>query len=309
MPECLRYQDSGIKNGKFVGDYEVCTEIRGLAWKLYQGALNNSVLWYHQVFSSNEMNLSLEKKQVVITGGTKGIGLAIVKGFLLENAIVHVIARTTVNSDIFLKDCNAEKSSIFFYQCDTTNEQSVKKTVEEISANSNGRIDIVVANVGSGKSVTDPIPTSEHWNKIWDINFNTALNTARSFADVLRVSRGSLLFISSIAGVEVIGAPVDYSVAKSALNFLTKSLSRSLAPDIRVNAVVPGNVWAEDGTWGNKMREKPEQVQKMLDEKVPLKRFGTAEEIANLVLFISSPQASFITGGIFIIDGGQTTSI
>ena len=81
-----------------------------------------------------------------------------------------------------------------------------------------------------------------------------------------------------------------------------------MAPNARVNSVAPGNVWIENGTWDLKQRENPDGIQKLLNEKVPLNRFGLPEEIANLVLFLASERASFITGSCFVIDGGQTIS-
>jgi len=128
------------------------------------------------------------------------------------------------------------------------------------------------------------------------------------FSENLIENNGSLIFISSIAGMEFLGAPVVYSTAKSALISFAKSLSHKLAPKVRVNVVSPGNVWVKNGTWDIKMKENPEKVQNMLNEKVPLKRFGLPAEVSDLVLFLSSTKASFITGGCFVIDGGQTTS-
>jgi len=252
------------------------------------------------------VNLGLENKNVVITGGTRGIGLSIAKGFLAEEANVFIISR---NKDR-LKEERLEvdfPGKCFFYQADVTDEVSFSRVSSQILKAGHGRIDIVVANVGSGKSVSDPLSDTTSWNRIWDTNFNSALNTARIFHPFLSESKGSLLFISSIAGVEFIGAPTDYSTAKSALIAFSKTLSHRLAPSIRVNVIAPGNIFSEDGTWGEKMRENPDKVNEMLRTKVPLQRFGLPEEISDLVLYLSSARASFITGACFVIDGGQTT--
>jgi 3-oxoacyl-[acyl-carrier protein] reductase len=85
-------------------------------------------------------------------------------------------------------------------------------------------------------------------------------------------------------------------------------LSHKLAPEVRVNVIAPGNIWTPGGTWDLKQSENPESVKKMLMEKVPLQRFGKPEEVANLIVFLSSDKASFITGGCYVIDGGQTVS-
>ena len=252
------------------------------------------------------MELNLKDKVVLVTGGTRGIGFQISKDFLYEGAKVVVIAKNEPRENKSFSDLKAAfPDSLYFYACDVTDENSLKDCqnwcLQKLQA-----IDIVVANVGNGSSMQDAVTESGQWNKVWDINFTSALNTARVFSKELIRSNGVLLFISSIAGLEFIGAPVDYATAKSALIAFSKSLSYRLAPKVRVNVVVPGNVWTGEGTWFNKIRENPGIVQKMLIEKVPLQRFGQPKEISDVVLFLSSERASFITGSYFVVDGGQT---
>lgn len=254
------------------------------------------------ISSARKMNLGLANKNVVVTGGTRGIGLAIAKGFLQEGSTVHVLARSPLSQEV-MNISATHPGKFFFHSCDATDEYSLIATAEKI-----GDIDIVVANVGNGRSLQDPISPKEQWNNVWDINFNTALNSARVFSPALAASHGVLIFISSIAGSEFIGAPTDYSVAKSALASLSKNLSHRLAPNVRVNVVSPGNIYFENGTWHRKLQENPLAVKEMLDNKVPLKRFGMPEEVSDLVIFLSSERAAFITGGTYVIDGGQTIS-
>ena len=121
---------------------------------------------------------------------------------------------------------------------------------------------------------------------------------------------GSIVFISSIAGMEVIGAPIHYSVAKAALISFSKNLSKKVANNnIRVNTICPGNIYFENGTWDYKLKENKGKVIAMLEHSVPLNRFASPEEIADLVMFISSNKMSFMTGSCLVIDGGQTVSI
>ena len=251
------------------------------------------------------MDLNLKGKVVLVTGGTRGIGFQISKDFLYEGAKVLAIGKKQPNSSSFNEIKNIFKDSFFFYACDVTNETSLEECSQWCQQEI-GSIDIVISNVGNGSSTQEKITANKQWNKVWDVNFTSALNTARVFTPELIKSNGTIIFISSIAGLEFIGAPIDYSTAKSALLAFAKSLSYRLAPNVRVNVVVPGNVWTEDGTWPNKMNENPESVQKMLIEKVPLQRFGHPKDISDIVLFLSSERASFITGSNFVIDGGQT---
>ena len=254
------------------------------------------------------MNLELNNSQVLVIGGTKGIGLSIVKSFLSEGAVVHVISRN-INTQLKFELETKYPSSIFFYQSDATIEESLNKTCPKILKNSKNKIDILIANVGNGIGVLDPVPKKEDWDSSWNINFNTALNSIRVFSEKIFESNGSITFISSIAGIEYLGAPISYSTAKSALISFAKSLSHKLAPSVRVNVVAPGNILVENGVWDKKMKTNPELIISMINQKVPLKRFGLPDEISNFVLFISSPKASFITGACFVIDGGQTTTL
>lgn len=254
------------------------------------------------------MNLELTNSQVIVIGGTNGIGLSIAKNFLLEEAVVHIISRN-INYNLKTELEKKYPSRVFFYQADATIEESLNHTYPQVLQNSKNKIDILISNVGNGNGVSDAVPKKEDWNSSWDTNFISALNSTKIFFKKISESNGSITFISSIAGIEYLGAPISYSTAKSALIAFAKSLSHKLAPNVRVNVVAPGNIWVENGVWDNKMKKNSELVIQMLNEKVPLRRFGLAEEVSDLVLFISSFRASFITGSCFVIDGGQTITL
>jgi len=162
--------------------------------------------------------------------------------------------------------------------------------------------------VGSGSGEAEAITGEEEWQRLWQLNFTGTLSCLRIFENALKKAGGNAILVSSIAGLESIGAPTAYSVAKSALIALGRELSRKWAPDIRINVVAPGNIMAEGGTWDAKMKENSDAVQQMVQQKVPLQRFGTPREVADLILFLSSEKAAFITGSCLVIDGGQTTS-
>ena len=254
------------------------------------------------------MNLNLKNKNFIITGSSRGIGKAIAEGFLIEKANVGLVARTSTTLKQTAELLGSKyKSKVNHWIADLINESAVNELSERISREWE-RIDGLIINVGSGKSLPDPVTDSLQWNSVWETNFNTALNTVRAFLPSLKKNNGCVVFISSICGIEALGAPTDYSVAKSALNAFSKNLAKKVGPDVRVNTVAPGNIYFKGGTWDKKIKENKPIVDAMLKNEVPLKRFGTPEEVADAVTFLCSDRASFITGSTLVVDGGQTRS-
>ena len=253
------------------------------------------------------MNLNLENKRVIVSGSSRGIGLKIAESFFEEGAKVAILARTKgkLEGVKFNLSSRFPSSKLLTFISDVTDPLSIKDSVENVIKIWGG-IDIVVANVGDGRSVPEPMPSQSDFDKTWKTNFTSAENLARATIEELEKSNGNLVFISSIAGLESIGAPTDYSIAKSAILALSKNLSRKLAPNVRVNCIAPGNVFFPGGSWDEKIQKDPTRIQNIIESTVPMKRFGKPEEIANAVLFMASEKASFITGACLVVDGGQT---
>ena len=256
------------------------------------------------------MNLDLTEKIFLVTGGSRGIGRAIAKGLLHEGAKVAIIARQQEGVTLVVSDLAQQFGSgqILGLVGDCADANSLSEHISELEKTWGG-LDGVVANVGDGRSVPDPVPDDEQWSQVWQTNFETALTTTRTCLPMLQARQGSLLFISSITGLSALGAPVDYSVAKTAVIALAQNLARKLAPKVRVNVLAPGNVFFPGGSWDEKVRSQPEAVESMLRSQVPLQRFGTPEEIADAAVFLCSPRTSFITGSVLRVDGGQINSL
>ncbi|MDF3820149.1 SDR family NAD(P)-dependent oxidoreductase [Leptospira sp. 96542] len=253
------------------------------------------------------MELNLNNKRIVVTGASRGIGRSIAECFLKEGARVALFARTeSALNDIRNSFIGKYPEANFMtIACDVTDSKSFNESIIKLKDIWFG-IDILVANVGNGRSVPDPLPGSQLFDNVFNVNFKSAENVVRELIPYLVQTQGNIIFISSIAGLEAFGAPTDYSVAKAAIIALSKNLARKLAPRVRVNCIAPGNVYFPGGSWDEKIQKDPEQIQKLIESTVPMKRFGTPEEIADLVLFLSSERASFITGSCIVIDGGQT---
>jgi 3-oxoacyl-[acyl-carrier protein] reductase len=257
------------------------------------------------------MELGLEGKRVLVSGSSRGIGLAIAEGFLAEGARVALTSR----HDLDLRKVRGRLAGKFpgrdiqAWRCDFTRPRDIEQLSRNVARSWQG-LDILVANVGNGISVPAPIPDRERFAASMDLNFRAAVDAARVFYPRLVKSRGNLLFISSIAGIEAFGAPVDYATAKAALMAFAKNLARKAARDgVRVNCVAPGNIFFPGGRWQEIARKDPRRVRRMLAETVPMGRFGRPEDIASATLFLCSPRTDFITGSVLVVDGGQTASL
>jgi 3-oxoacyl-[acyl-carrier protein] reductase len=252
------------------------------------------------------MDLGLSGKRVLITGSSQGIGRATALSFLEEGADIIMVSRGLDRLNALAGEFkqNYGDSRVLSSICDCTNENDLA-SLQQLIEKKWGGIDIVVANVGDGRSVVDAIPSSDQWKKTWDSNFESALLTARTFLPMLEISKGNLLFVSSIAGIEAFGAPVDYSTAKAAIIALAKNMSRKLT-HVRVNVVAPGNVYFEGGSWDEKIKQDKNRIDNIIEATVPMNRFALPKEIADSIVFLCSERASFITGSTLVVDGGQT---
>lgn len=255
------------------------------------------------------MELGLKDKNVLISGSSKGIGFAIAETLLQEGARVQISGRNEgvlKNAfQILLKQYSHENIDSF---CGDLNQpEIINKAIYQIVDLFDG-IDCVIANIGSGEGpLGSDLPASD-WRSIVDRNLIGSMVLATSAIPYLKGrDNPSITFISSIAGVEAIAAPIPYSAAKAGLQLAAKNLARQLGPEgIRVNTVAPGNVLVAGGSWETKLSEKPDKVKKYIKSEVPLGRFADPVEIANAAVFLASSKARFISGALLCVDGAQT---
>jgi 3-oxoacyl-[acyl-carrier protein] reductase len=249
------------------------------------------------------MNISFSGKRVLVSGSTAGIGLAIARAFAAEHASVAVNGRDEARLDSVAKEMGA-----LAVAADVAKASDAQTAAAGIKS-AWGTLDILVCNVGNGRSVPPGSETPDEWERMLSLNLFSATNLVEACLPLFPESGGAIVCISSICGVETLGAPVAYSAAKAALHAFVSGIARPLAArNIRINAVAPGNIHFPGGTWEHLLAEDEPKVRSMLDSQVAMKRFGRPEEIADAVLFLASDKASFITGSVLVADGGQVRS-
>jgi 3-oxoacyl-[acyl-carrier protein] reductase len=251
------------------------------------------------------LNLNLSGKTAIVTGSSRGIGKSIAKTLIAEGCNVVINGRK--NSD--LKKAQNEIGKDVKTFAGDISDSKICKSLVKFTVKTFGKLDFLVCNVGSGKSVPIGEETSQEWNRMLSLNLSSVTNMIRPSIPYLEKSNGAIVCISSITGIEYLGAPVAYAASKAALNNFVKSYSRFLGgKGIRINAVAPGNILFDGSVWHTKLKKNPKQIRQFIKNEVSLSRLGKPEEIANLVVILGSEISSFVTGSIIVIDGGQTRS-
>lgn len=241
----------------------------------------------------------LENKVAIITGGTRGIGYAIASKFLENKAKVVILGSKmeSVTSAIEkLKEKNKDYE-VIGYAPTLTNSAQVKEVFESVKE-AYGKIDILVNNAGVSSSTPITDFTEEEYDKVADLNIKGVFICSKEAVPYLAETKGSIINTSSMVSIYGQPAGVMYPASKFAVNGMTKSLARELAPKgIRVNAVAPGI------TNTDMVAKLPKEMIEPLIKTIPLGRIGEPEDIANAFLFLASDMASYVTGNILSVDG------
>ncbi|MBP7002887.1 SDR family oxidoreductase [Amaricoccus sp.] len=262
------------------------------------------------------MDLDLSGKLAVVTGGSVGIGLGVARAFAREGARVLIAARDGARATAAAADLTRESGvDVVGHACDVATAEGCAGLVE--AARALGGADILVNNAGTGSNETIMEAPDDKWQAYWELHVMAAVRLARGLVPQMEAKGGgAILNNASICAVQPLWYEPIYNVTKSALLMLSKNMATEFIPKgIRVNTVNPGLILTPDwvktakqlsaGTGG----DWEGYLQSVADEHAPIRRFGTVEELADFMVFLCSPRASYAVGSTFHVDGGMLRTI
>ncbi|HJR45515.1 MAG TPA: SDR family NAD(P)-dependent oxidoreductase [Actinomycetota bacterium] len=246
---------------------------------------------------------SLEGKAAIVTGASRGIGRAIALGFAEAGADVAVAARSEGDLETLAKEIDTIGRKALVIPTDVTQRESIENLIQTTVAEL-GRLDILVNNAG-GSNFMAPLTSLRPagWDKLRTLNLDSVFHATQLAAQAMVDNGGSIIQISSVAGIEGAQGLSPYSAAKAGVIMFTQAVAKELAAsNVRINSIAPG--WID--TPLNEWMTSDEATLKMATDTIPMGRLGTAEEIVGAAIFLASDASSYVTGTTLVVDGGQT---
>ena len=255
------------------------------------------------------MELDLGGKIALVSGSSRGIGKEIAKTLAIEGCRVYLNGRTESTLQASVDEIRESTSNphVRGICCDLTETAAIRDALSGIMKETGRWPGLIVASIGTGRSVSGWDIDDVEWERMFSLNFFGAVRLTREAVRIFKDSGGgSIVCIASIAGCDAVAAPVPYSTAKTALiSFVKNTADTAARHGVRINAVSPGNVFFEGGTWDLKMKENRDAVMEYIGKAVPMNGFATPNDVADITAYLLSERARFITGANFIVDGGQ----
>ena len=260
----------------------------------------------HVSWKPRNMDLQLQDKVALVTGGSKGIGEAVVRTFLAEGGQVANINRSTVEGEALEAEYAAQGQQCVFIQGDLSDTSVCQRVVQE-TLDQFGRIDVVVNNAGVNDGVSVEAGP-EAFVASLERNLVHYYAIVHYALEALRESKGSIVNVGSKVSITGQGHTSGYAAAKGGINGLTREWAVDLAADgIRVNTVLPAETWTPLYDKLLNELDDPAEAKRQIERLVPFQqRFTTTQEIADMVVFLASPRSSHTTGQIIFVDGGYT---
>ena len=256
------------------------------------------------------MDLGLTDRVAVVTGSSKGLGFASAKALVAEGCRVVICARTpdTLHEARRRLAEIGGDDRVLAVAADVSREEGAQKIVDQAIATFGG-IDILVNNVGTARGGGLIETTDELWRDAIDQTLMPAVRMSRlTVPHMQRRGGGSIVIIASIYGREA-GGRMTYNAVKAAEISLAKSMAQQLAPiNIRVNSVSPGSILFEGGSWWKRLQDDPAAIAEFVKQELPFGRFGKPEEVGDVVAYLSSSRASWVSGTSVVVDGCQSRS-
>lgn len=246
------------------------------------------------------MNMSkpFEGKVVIVTGGSRGIGRAVVERFAGQGARVYFTYHQREDEARAVAACGAEP-----IQCSQADGPAIEAAVDRIQSTA-GRLDVLVNNAGITSDQFLMLMPEADWQKVLDVNLNGAFRWCKAVTRPMLLARsGVILNVASVSGLVGVPGQTNYSASKGALIAFSRSLAAELgAKGIRVNTVVPGFIETD------MTARLPRAIKERSRERILLRRFGRPEEVATVLTFLASDDAAYIVGQTIVVDGGLTAS-
>jgi len=245
----------------------------------------------------------LDGKLAAVTGGGSGIGRAVAKVFAKQGATVHIIDLSAENAQQVLDEIEAAGGKAFTHACDVSNQRQVIEIFQKI-----GAINILVNNAGIAHVGNVENTTEEDFEKVFRVNVKGVYNCLHAVVPIMKANGGGCIVnLSSIAALVGLSDRFAYSMSKGAVHAMSLSVAKDyLHANIRSNTISPARVHTPfvDGFISKNYPGKEQEMFEKLSKSQPIGRMGNVDEIANLILYLSSDEASFITGNDYSIDGG-----